>query len=268
MARKKSRGPALYEVIGKRSAAPVGRPMPAPPSRRRPNRAVHKQVPPVRSQPAAETSGSSANGTSRWLMPGSAIRIPTGVILAASVLVIVLLLMIYMIGHRRGRDVAIAQMNVTTGQADAGARAVDRPVVVDPLATAETTISVNPYPGDAGRESLGSNYGDSKAAWAPISSDPRVSGLSYFVLAEWHGQEISALAEFCRTRGLETYVVPGKNARFNRVIVVPGFESAQRNDPWVLKLENDIHEAGRAWKRAGGGSDLSDAYPILYRTGR
>ena len=265
MTRKKSRGPALYEVIGKRSAGNGGQSMPAPPARRKGHRAVHKQVRPVQSKPSVTTQGSSSNGGSSWLMAGSALRVPSGIVVAVAVLVLVVVLMSYMIGHRRGRDVAVAQMTGAASDSGQMIAAGGQLSVVDPLATTTNSILVPPLPGAAGDESLGDN-GNSEAAWGPIESDLRVSGLNYFVLAEWHGEEMVALAEFCRTRGLETYVVPGKNDRFHRVIAVPGFESTQRNDPWVLELESDIHKAGRAWKRAGGGRDLSDAYPSLYRS--
>ncbi len=268
MTRKKSRGPALYEVIGKRSAPGSGQAMPTPPARRKANRSAQKQVRAVRSKPPVAQSSDVANsGSRRWMVPGSAIRMPVGVVVAAGVLVVILVMMSYMVGHRRGRDIAVAQLTVGATEAPINQLATGQQAIADPLGTPTSEISVSPLPGAAGDQSLGGNAHGS-GAWGEIRSDSRISGLNYFVLAEWHGEEMVALAEFCRTRGLETYVVPGKNERFHRVITVPGFESSQRNDQWVLELESEIHEAGRAWKRAGGGRDLSDAYPSLYRSAR
>ena len=87
--------------------------------------------------------------------------------------------------------------------------------------------------------------------------------MNYFIIAETHEQGATALAEFCRIQGLETYVVLAKNDR-RRVIAFPGFEARDRTSAQVKTLEAKIHSVGDLWKRNKGTSDLRDAYPSLY----
>ena len=98
------------------------------------------------------------------MMAGSALRVPSGIVVAAAVLVLVVVLMSYMIGHRRGRDVAVAQMTGAASESSQVAAAGGQLAVMDPLATETNTILVPPLPGAAGDESLGDN-GNIEAAW-------------------------------------------------------------------------------------------------------
>jgi hypothetical protein len=99
--------------------------------------------------------------------------------------------------------------------------------------------------------------------WGPIESDPRQADLHYFVLAETRPEGAVRLAEFCRERGLEAYVIRRNNSRFRRVIALPGLESRSTESPAYRGLSQEVLRVGLEWKsRYPGESDLSDSYLI------
>ena len=81
----------------------------------------------------------------------------------------------------------------------------------------------------------------------PIESDPRVKGMSYYILATYTPESAVKLAEFCRSKGLEAYVIPGNNARSRRVIVLPLFKYDDRNSERVRQLDAMIVDVGQKW---------------------
>lgn len=238
MATKPSQ-PALYEKMRTRSASPA----PISPK---------VDVYPV-SAPSTDPGGS-------WLSPGRAVRLPAGYVLLACGVMILLLSVAYMLGHRRGAATVRSEFEKVI-QTNAAA-------VSDPLADLTPVIPSNSAPvrppsnpSAAGTSSVAS----SPSSWGPVipAKDPRQKGLNYFVIAETNEQGAKHLAEFCRTHGLETYVVRGKNDR-RRVIAFPGFQARDRNSAEVRALEAKIHAVGDLWKKNKGSTDLRDAYPSLY----
>ena len=82
-------------------------------------------------------------------------------------------------------------------------------------------------------------------------ADPRKKGLKYFVLAETTDEAgATKLADFCRSCGLESYVLPSDNKKHRRVIACPGFDPSARLNPEVKGLEAQIHSIGEKWAQA------------------
>ncbi len=248
----KRRGPALYEIIRSRTG----------------------DTPPPPDHSGGGDGGSHYHDipASHWLQPGRQIAIPVGYLLAAIAGGMILLVVVFMIGHEQGRKaeriVHVGDYE-SAGNADSGSEAAHRPE--DPLRTGPASrdrSSPNRTGGDSdsSRSSgrAGSGPTDS-SQWGPILSDPRERGREYFAIAETNESGAVRLAEFCRARGLETYVVPGNTAGLRRVIALPGFDPPGRTNPDARRLRDQIYRIGEEWQRQErGGSNLEDAYLILY----
>ena len=94
----------------------------------------------------------------------------------------------------------------------------------------------------------------------PPDGDPRVLGFHYFVLAETRLRGADEIAAFCRGQGLDAAVISGHNARYAKVIALPGLVSARSTDPAYRALKARIEEVGRRWKQSGGRTNFSDKY--------
>ena len=243
--------PALYEKMRTRPGAPPAE-LPA--------RHVEPSPRPIK----------PAENPTNWLGPGRTVRLPVGYVLLAAATMLALVIATYVLAFQRGR---------TVGKADIKSQMIsdlngspESRVASDPL----YELNANPSGSKAGNDSLsGANRrsaakapGRPASAWGPVvvdaRNDPRKKGLNYFVLIETQEAGARKVADFCRSNGLETYVVPGKNDR-RRVIVCPGFEAAARLSPDVKALEDRIQEVGDKWKKAErGNSDFRGAYPYLF----
>lgn len=243
----KSTQPALYEKMRDRSAA----------------------------TPAATTqrtdSPAPTSELNQWvvlLSPGRTIRLPVGYILLAAGLTIVLVTVAYIIGHSSGSRVARKEyeqrlQNNPAFSSDADLRTDDPLAALVPengTATSSKTSSATP-------PNRGSNAAPS--TWGPVvpKTDPRKKGLSYFILAQTNDQGAVRLSEFCRSYGLETYVVSGKNDRLRRVVAFPGFDLSvtKITGPEIAAFKDRIYQIGEKWKsQKRGESNLSDAFPEKY----
>lgn len=246
---KKRSAPPLYELIGTR-AARAGTPV------------EHDQH-----GPAADVGPGQRLG---WLEPGRYLQIPVGYIFVASALIVLLAALAYMVGHSRGYGAAKA---AAAEELEATHLADERRRPSDPLdrhaATTADTAQQPTHNRPATTPQRQTAAGGTPAGWGPIQSDPRQEGMNYFVLATTTPEGALRLAEFCRQRGLETYVVSGNNARLRRVIALPGFESGQRTSQPTREVEALIHRIGESWsKTEPGATDLRDTYPELYRGSR
>src|SRR5262245_44412138 len=235
----RSTQPALYEKMR-------GRPTPSP--------ALAPTIAePINLAPVDDVPGG-------WIRPGRVIRLPVGYILLAAALTVTLVVAAYMIGHGRGEGLARADYEKNLVNA-AGPSLNTPPESLEPisdptsqpLALSGASLPIKSAP---------------KSAWGPVApkSDPRKKGLSYFVLAATNQAGAVKLADFCRSHGLETYVVPDKN-KLLLVIAFPGFDSSvtKRSSPEVRSLEERIHEIGTMWQRETRDvRDLHDAYPSKY----
>jgi hypothetical protein len=207
-----------------------------------------------------------------WLAPGRQLQIPVGYVLLAAAGVLLLLMVSYMVGHSQGKNVGRMVYEEQMG----GSHLVgnEARVARDPLESTTTPSAANTRPPRTAQPSSGTSQAQNQPppvigaerGWGPIESDPRQAGMNYFVLAATTPDGAMRLAEYCRERGLETYVVSGNNSRLRRVIALPGFEAGDRNSPATRAVENLIHSIGDTWKRQEpGASDLRDAYPERYR---
>ncbi len=96
-----------------------------------------------------------------------------------------------------------------------------------------------------------------------MGRDPRVAGLNYFVIASGVLEErVPEILSFCRSKGLDAWVVPDQNGRLREITVLPGFEGGRRSDPDIKDLEAKIRRVGVLWKAAGrNNQDFAGAYP-------
>jgi len=97
------------------------------------------------------------------------------------------------------------------------------------------------------------------SSWGEIHSDPRATEMWYYTLVTTTRSGAVKLANFCRDRRLETYVIYGDN-RYYRVIALPG--SAKQEDAKMVETLSRIHAIGLDWAGTpdGLGDDLKDAY--------
>jgi hypothetical protein len=200
-----------------------------------------------------------------WVTAGRTIRLPVGYVLLAGAATLLLLVGAYMFGHWRGAEAQRAAFDRTL--LEAGSMPIARDPMQqggDPATIDDATGELAPPEGTGdSSEGEGGVPGEAAAAWGPVESDPRRAGRLYLVLAETRREGALRLAEYCRTNGLEAYVVGGDNGPRRRVILLPGF--ATRSDPELRSLMERVDQVGRAWKAEHRGeSDLSDKYPHLY----
>ncbi len=224
----KKRGPALYELISNKAQD-----SPPPRTQKKPKK---KSL----AQPEFDVDLEH-----NLFTPGRTFRISIGSIGVIAAVCIALIVISYTLGFRKGTAVA---------REDYGNRLFEE----IPLETTgapqsnESQIPIlNPNQPPA-------NIGNSQ--WKSVLSDPRVQNHFYFTLMQTTKEGAMQLAAFCRQKGLETYVVSGNNTRLYRVVALPG--STDRNATSLNTVLAQIHAIGQEWARtkAGGGSDLQDAY--------
>jgi len=242
--------PALYEKMGRAAPAPAS----APP----PLRAKNERV------PTDSTGGASPFAA--LLTPGRTIRLPVGYLLLGGGVMILVIWFAFMLGHNSGEGKARIQFeqNVLDQTGDIGTDG--SLITMDPLnedggggtpTSSQTPPKTNPKP------PVG-NTANANSKWGPVSprTNPCKKGDMHFVLAETTESGAKALADFCRAKGLETYVISGKNDRLRQVVAFPGFVNSARSSSAVKALESKIHQVGQLWKAANrNNSDLRDAYP-------
>jgi len=187
--------------------------------------------------------------------------------------IVVLAVAAYAVGYWRAQQVqrSAFDQQVRENTALEGERMRD-PAVAPPLGSPAPII---PRPASSGAEGTGTGGGrtgppptekSEAPRMGPIESDPREIGLHYITVATPPRDGAIKLAEFCRTEGLEAYVVAGHNAQSRRVILLPGFRSNVRTDPEIRSVLVELERVGRLWKSTHRGqSDLSDNYLSLHK---
>ena len=74
--------------------------------------------------------------------------------------------------------------------------------------------------------------------------------------------------DFARAEGLETYAVPGNNARLARyrVYLVPGLTTDSKDHEWYPQMRAAIDTLGEKWARqpGSGGDRLESAYLTFF----
>jgi len=246
----KSTQPALYEKFRNRGGANPPAPMKTD---------LGPASPPVVLEPPTAHSGDS------WLSPGRTIRVPVGYVMLAVGLLIAILFVVYIMGFQSGKRVEHARMATTLNSN--GNDAVNLATVDPLLDTKQPDRSVmGSTPAKSGNPSSGGNpavRSSPPSNWGPVSpsKDPRTKGLNYFVLMETNEAGATRLADFCRSYGLETYVIPSKNDR-RKVIAFPGFDAPARTSQAVKDLESKIVSIGEKWKATEkNATGLREYYP-------
>ena len=97
--------------------------------------------------------------------------------------------------------------------------------------------------------------------------DPRQPGLHYLFIAGGISETSAyAVADFCRSKGLDAHVIPSKNTRLFEVFVLPGFPFSERSGSAVKGLEARIRDVGTIYRTlARGNPDFGDMYHRLYQ---
>jgi hypothetical protein len=225
---KKSARPALYELLRQRVSDRAGNGAAEPPPRREP-------------PPRDESGGPSM--LSKLMSPGSVVRLPVGYLLLATTAILVVVLVVYIAGHARGVKSARAnyedEMRAKFDVDRVGA------AVVDPTGQPPSGRGANSQ-GQPNRSSPPLAKFDASRA-GPVESDPRLKGMSYYILATYPRESAVKLAEFCRSQGLEAYVITGNNARSRRVIALPLFRYADRATERIRQLDAMIIDVGQKW---------------------
>jgi hypothetical protein len=175
---------------------------------------------------------------SERLQPGSALRLPIGLVIAGVIVVLVVVVLAWSIGFSVGSDGTEAGQGKAAGDE---VRSMEPPgPIIDPLDPSMALIDV-PAPDD------------------PVI-EPRTVGKWYFVLAETRPEGARRLAAFCKAQGLAAAAVPGHNTRLERVIALHGLDTASTTTAAYRLLDDRIRAVGRRWKVQGGTTALSDRY--------
>lgn len=185
----------------------------------------------------------------RRVTPGSSLRLPFGFVAMILVVGLGLVLVAWWAGRGAGVEEARQDM-ATRSEVRVFADPLAIPPQVEPAAVSITKaapvqlapVAVSPPP------------------VAVVEGDPRVPGLSYFVLAETRPQGAREIAEFCGRQGLEVAVVLSHNARSAKVVALPGLLSDRMSDPAVQALDAKIAAIGRLWHESGRQSAFEDRY--------
>lgn len=243
--------PALYEKMGRASAGPVGS---APPPRPK----MEASPPPA--------SASGANPLASLLTPGRTVRLPVGYLLLGGGVMILVIWFAFMLGHNKGEGEARTQFEQSVLDQTGDIGTDGSLITLDPLndqPSAGTQTPGQSPPKTNPKPSAGTSTAVS-GKWGPVvpKTNPCKKGELHFVLAETTESGAKALADFCRGKGLETYVISGKNERLRRVVAFPGFVNSAYSSSAVKALEAKIHQVGQVWKATNrSNSDLRDAYP-------
>lgn len=258
MAKRRHKGPPLYDLITTHTrsrSAPAARPQPEP-------------------REPLDEDGPAPLG---WINPGRTVAFPVGYGFVAAALALTIIVLAFVAGHQRGEAGAEARFDQTlldSSRSADQARRTEDPLLASRTGRFDPPVSKADSSGISGQDPSNARSGSTSVGTGetarnyplPIVQDPRASGRNYYVLATTQPDGAIRLAEFCRERGLEAYVVGGHNARFSQVIALPALESASSNDPLVRSLREQILRIGRQWERSEpGATDLSDAYIQLYR---
>ncbi|MCH2135700.1 MAG: hypothetical protein MK101_03845 [Phycisphaerales bacterium] len=186
---------------------------------------------------------SPSSGGDEPTRTSGSVRIPPGILAVGGLFAVALAVLIWW---------AISPDPTPAPQPQPGPAAAATPPgeIVDPLTAGGGS--------HGGAQEGASGDGDERPAGP--GPDPRSAGSWYFVLAETRPEGARRLAAFCRAQGLDAAVVSGHNARLERVVALPGLESASTTTDAYRTLDERIRDVGRRWKAQGNSTDLSDRY--------
>jgi hypothetical protein len=199
-------------------------------------------------------------GASALLTPGRGIRFPVGFVWIALAGVIGLAIVAYLFGFSRGeRAAGTRQAAALSAKLEAASEAgrVREPSRINGPELEERS----PTRAEA---TLPSPFKTRKTA------DPRLPGLSYWVVMRPRPDRADEVAAFIREngRGLDAAVIPSDTGGFPKVIVLPGFRSGDRSTSRIESMRDEILRIGRAFgKKSGGkGEPFADLYPETFKS--
>jgi hypothetical protein len=200
--------------------------------------------------PAAPTAAAPTRRTGKGPSIPDAFEVSLGRALVIGAGVIVAIAIAYGIGVQRGRSLS------------GGSAPATEPVVAPGASTQDAASPRIPSLGGGTAKPAPKAPGTTDN-----TTDPRVKGLRYFVIAHPASQRAAEMVEFCRENGLEAFLVPDDNAMLRKIIVLPGYRDAsEKSSPEIKALEAKIRSVGDKWKRSSkGNKDFSDAFPELFR---
>ncbi|RPG17606.1 MAG: hypothetical protein CBB69_007130 [Phycisphaera sp. TMED9] len=220
------------------------------------------------STPSSASSGArGGRGTdserpsaSALLTPGRGIRFPVGFVWIGLAGVIGLVVATYLFGFSRGERAAGARQAATLSAELEAAREAGR--VREP---AQTAVPGRQDPPVIPEAAVGSKPSENRR-----NADPRVPGVSYWVVMRPRPDRAEEVAAFIREngRGLDAAVIPSDTGGFPKVIVLPGFRSEERSTPRIESMKDEILRIGRAFgKQTGGkGEPFADLYPETFKS--
>ena len=230
-------GPTLYEAMSQSASA-------APSSGSRGDRSAESD------RPAAAA----------LLTPGRVIRIPVGFVWMGLAGVIGLAVGAYLFGFSRGDRAAGTRQAATLSAKLEAASEAGR--VREPAWSVGSDTESQPQTAAAVAPSNPPKNGK--------MADPRVPGLSYWVVMRPRPDRADEVATFIREngQGLDAAVIPSDTGGLPKVIVLPGFRSEDRSTSRIESMKDEILRIGRAFgKQTGGkGEPFADLYPETFKS--
>ena len=230
-------GPTLYEAMSQSASA-------SPSSGSRGNRSAESD------RPAAAA----------LLTPGRVIRWSVGFVWMGLAGVIGLAVAAYLFGFSRGERVAGTRQAATLSAKLEAASEAGR--VREPAWTAGSEAENQPQ--TAAEMALSNPPKNGERV------DPRVPGLSYWVVMRPRPDRADEVAAFIRENGLglDAAVIPSDTGGLPKVIVLPGFRSEDRSTSRIESMKDEILRIGRAFgKQTGGkGEPFADLYPETFKS--
>ena len=173
-------------------------------------------------------------------------RVPAGMLWVVALAALVVIAVAYSWGYARGKNAGVAEglrQLAALEETKATTRAVQ-----DPLAGSQ----MPPMP---------------PAAPPAANGDPRAAGYWYFTIARPGAAGAPELLAFCRSEGLDAYLVSDDNGKSRKIIVNPPFYSQDaRRLPKGQEVEAKIKTVGNRWKaKAKGNRNFSDAQLELFK---
>lgn len=234
MAKRRGRTP-LYDLIGTAPGRGESAPRPA-----------------LREDDAVVDSGTGVRRS---------VRIPIGYFYLAIAAIVILCVLTYIVGFRRAESVYEGELDQE--RFASLKNGVPRPT--DPLSRGAGDASDDETMGGGVEPFTWTGEPAAPAAYGQVESDPRKPGLNYFVLITTNRDGARKVAEFCRDRRLEAYVVPVKNSSRNfQVIVLPGYAGGDQQSAAVQVLRQSIDRVIEEWHAEVNPRDNFGYYPVRF----
>lgn len=199
------------------------------------------------------------------------LRLPRGVVVLAGVVMLVVVLLAYFVGHAIGyRAAVVAQETETVGRegeldAATGAGQWSSPAQNSPTNKSPVTTAVRQPAAGGTVAATGGAKPHAAVTGQSVTGERRQPGLNYFILAEYNQPEATRLAGFLQANGVDAMINPRHNGRSFQVVALRGFPPDQLASTARREFEQELRRLGRSWKSQNKGpSDLADMYLAKY----